>query len=462
MEGIPTFVVTREGFPDVLKNSFASLGMPYDAPMYVWPNEMFLADSDLSPLREDIDKIVEGLTKWEPEIKETGIYPAAMLTYEGKDYEEAVTNLNAGFYKDLMTDGFPIVPPTRERVEWMLRGTDLPRDTVVGIIPNRGGIATVEVIAINAVMAGCRPEYMPVILAAVEALLDPEFGWSGMQATTNPATPLLIINGPIRHELDINYKEGIFGPGFQANATIGRAIRLIATNVGGAFPGITTMSTHGQPGRYTAVIGENEERLPEGWDPLNVEQGFPAGSNTVTVFPMQDITKAGYGGLPAMAGAMRKNTQGPYCSSDAQVLCIFSPDDAAWVVQGIHIEREVMTIDVPPHTTKAEMQQYLFEHSRLPFEEALGGYNIESKLNRDKVKPGGSDECFLEYVEGAVPVVQSPDSIRIIVAGGAGLHSVYVSPYGDSQMVTKEIVLPKNWETLLKEAEPYVRTPFSD
>lgn len=445
-----------------MKNSFSSLGMPYDAPMYVWPNEMFLADSDLSPLRENIDKVVEGLTKWEPEIKEAGVYPPSMLSFEGKDYDEAITNVNAGFYKNLMTDGFPIVPPTPERVAWMLRGTDLAPNTVVGKIPNRGGIATVEIIAANAVMAGCRPEYMPVLLAAIEALLEPELRWGAMQATTNPVTPLLIINGPIRQELDVNYREGIFGPGFQANATIGRALRLVMMNVGGAFPGITTMATHGQPGRYSAVIGENEEALPDGWEPLNVELGFPAGSNTVTVFPMQDITKGGYGGLPAMAGAMRKNTQGPYCFEGGEVLAVFSPDDAAWVVNGIHIERDAITIDVPPYTTKEAVQQYLFDESQLPYEQALGGYQIESGLNRDKVKSGAERECFLQYEGGTVPIVQSPDKIRIIVSGGAGLHSVFVSNWGSSQMVTKQIELPENWETLLKEAEPYVRAPFSD
>jgi hypothetical protein len=436
------------------------MGMPYDAPHYLFPAEMFLADSDLTPLSENIEDIVWGLTKWEPEVKKTGLFAPPMVIVEGKDYAEAITNVNEQFYKGLMTDGLPIQPPTRERVEWMLKGTDLSPDTVVGKILPRGGVATVEALAVNAVMAGCRPEYMPVLIAAVEAILEPEFRLQSMQATTNPATPLLIVNGPIRQQLDINYRSGIFGPGFQSNATIGRALRLIMINPGGAFPGITSMSTHGQPGRYTMCIAENEEALPAGWEPLNVELGFPPGSNTVAVFQAQDITKLGYGGLTAMAGGMKTNKQLPRCYGDGEVLCIFGPDDIAWVVQGIDISRDVGTVVIPPYTNKEDIKKFLFEESRIPWEEYLRGFAIDYGLNRDFIKPGGQHECLLQYVGGTVPVVQSWDKILVIVAGGVGLHSVFVSNWG-RPTITKEIKLPANWDALLEEAKPHVREPFA-
>ena len=144
------------------------------------------------------------------------------------------------------------------------------------------GRATVEKIAVNAVMAGCRPEYFPVVIAGVEAMCDEAFDLHGVSATTNFSSPLFIINGPIRKRLDVNCGVGVFGPGWRANATIGRALRLIAVNLGGARPGVISMSTMGHPGRYTYCIGEYEEENP--WEPLHVEHGFQPSDSTVAAF----------------------------------------------------------------------------------------------------------------------------------------------------------------------------------
>ena len=149
-------------------------------------------------------------------------------------------------------------------------------------MPPNYGRATVEKIAVNAVMAGCRPEYLPVVLAAVEAVCDEAFDLHGVSATTNAPAPLIVVNGPIRRALDINCGAGLFGPGWRANATIGRALRLVCVNVGGARPGVVSMSTFAHPGRYTYCIGENEEASP--WDSLAVEHGFDAGQSTVAAF----------------------------------------------------------------------------------------------------------------------------------------------------------------------------------
>ncbi|TPW09942.1 MAG: thiol-disulfide oxidoreductase domain-containing protein, partial [bacterium] len=164
----------------------------------------------------------------------------------------------------------------------MLAATTRDRAELVGEIPPNLGRATVEKIAINAVMAGCRPEYLPVVIAAVEAVTDPAFNLHGLAATTHFAAPLIIVNGSIRTRLGLNCAAGVFGPGFRANATIGRALRLGITNLGGAKPGEISMSTFGHPGRYTYCVGEYEEASP--WEPLHVERGYPAEQSCVTLF----------------------------------------------------------------------------------------------------------------------------------------------------------------------------------
>ena len=181
-----------------------------------------------------------------------------------------------------VTDGLPVVPPTRARVERMLAATGRVHTGLVALVPLNHGRGTVKKLAVNAVMAGCRPEYFTVVLAAVEAACDPVFNLHGQSGTTNAACPLIIVNGPVRGRLGINCAAGVFGPGYRANATIGRALRLIMINLGGARAGEISMSTLGHPGRYTYCIGEHEEASP--WEPLHVERGHRAEESTVTLF----------------------------------------------------------------------------------------------------------------------------------------------------------------------------------
>ena len=173
-----------------------------------------------------------------------------------------------------VTDGLPVVAPTAARVAAAVEASGRPRDELVALVAPKLGRATVEKVAINAVMAGCRPEYMPAVIAAVEAICDPAFALVGVSGTTDAVAPLLILNGPVRAALDVNSGAGVFGPGWRANATIGRAVRLVWQNIGGAAAGGISMSTFSQTGRYSYCIGENEEESP--WEPLHVEHGFAA------------------------------------------------------------------------------------------------------------------------------------------------------------------------------------------
>jgi hypothetical protein len=193
----------------------------------------------------------------------------------------SIDAVNDYFYERGWTDGLPIVPPTEARVQAMLAG--MPRresEALVSVVPPRMGHATMRQIAVNAVMAGAKPEYLPVIVAALEAVSEPPYGLSHRQTTTHAGAPLIIVNGPIVERLRINCGRGVFGPGWRANATIGRALRLVLVNVGGAGPGVDASQT-GHPGKYTYCIAEYEAANP--WEPLHVERGFARGQSVVTV-----------------------------------------------------------------------------------------------------------------------------------------------------------------------------------
>src|SRR5436189_1215798 len=187
--------------------------------------------------------------------------PILPETLETLDTPEAIL---AAFCEREWCDGLPIVPPTEERVRTMLG--EAPADRSLGAMPPLWRQATLEKLAVNAVMAGCEPVYFPVVVAAVEAMLEPPFNLYGVQATTHPVAPLLIVHGPIARELGVHAGSGCFGPGFRANATIGRAIRLILMNVGGAWPGRHDMATQGSPAKFTYCIAEREDASP--WGPL--------------------------------------------------------------------------------------------------------------------------------------------------------------------------------------------------
>ena len=184
------------------------------------------------------------------------------------------------------TDGLPIMPPTLERVEAMLASTPLSPQDIIGEIPPNWGSATVEKLAVNAMMAGCRPEYLPVIIAAVEAMCDEVFNLYAIQATTHPCAPLIIVNGPICEELGLHGGSGAFGPGWQPNATIGRAVRLMMINVFEQRPGLLDQGCMGSLAKHGVCFGEDEEGSP--WSPFHVSRGFKLEDSTVTVATIQD------------------------------------------------------------------------------------------------------------------------------------------------------------------------------
>jgi len=312
-----------------------------------------------------------------------------------------------------VTDGLPVVPPTRARVQRALDTTGRAADELIGRVPPNYGDATVEKIAINAVMAGCRPEYLPVVLAAVEAVCDDAFDLHGVSATTNAPAPLLIVNGPIRKALDINSGAGVFGPGWRANATIGRALRLVCVNVGGAVPGVVSMSTLAHPGRYTYCIGEHEEASP--WDSLAVEHGFAAGESTVAVLAAD---------APLTVYDQRSRAAADLLATIAPSLAVVENHKMThWGDTLLVLSPEHARIVGDDGWTKADVRTFLFERLRRPVRELVpgvaGGDGLPEHVLRKFADPA-RDETL-------VPKFREPENIKIVVAGGtAGRFSAIV------------------------------------
>ena len=226
-------------------------------------------------------------------------------------------------YENGWTDGLPVVPPTPERVERMLSGTDRDPDELIAAVPPKWGRATVEKVAINAVIAGCKPAYLPLILTAVEAMTSEQFNLHGVQVTTSHVGPMLIVNGPIRKQLEINDGFNLFGQGWRANATIGRAVRLVCTNIGGALPGELDRAAFGHAGKYTCCIAEKEAASP--WSAMHVDRGFRADDSTVTVFAAagpQTVNDHGSNTAEGILNTISANIAAPGNSSGETLLVI--------------------------------------------------------------------------------------------------------------------------------------------
>jgi len=342
--------------------------------------------------------------------------PAATVFEFHGAYEDADTH----YQERGWTDGLPIVPPTEARVREMLRATGRDPLDIVGILPPRQGEATVEKLAVNAVMAGCRPEYFPVVLAAVEALADPLFNLDSVQATTHPVATMLVVNGPIARRIGIQSGYNAFGQGFRANVTIGRAVRLILMNVGGGLPGSGDRATQGSPAKIAYCFAENEAESP--WEPLHVEAGLPADTSTVTAFGcegphnIQDhYSNTALGVLRTVAGAMGQAGSNNLLGRGWPVLSL-GPEHAATIAREGY--------------TKQKVKEFLFEHARFPLAR-LGAEYRQQQIERHRV---------VDAPDTMVPIVRKPEDITVLVAGGAGKHSAWQPTFGDGTHWTRRTI----------------------
>ncbi|HET8578804.1 MAG TPA: hypothetical protein VFO18_17030 [Methylomirabilota bacterium] len=331
-----------------------------------------------------------------------------------------------------VTDGLPVVPPTRERVAAAVAASGREAGELVSLVAPNFGRATVEKIAINAVMAGCRPEYLPVVIAGVEAMCDEAFDLHGVSATTNFPAPLFVINGPVRKQLDVNCGAGVFGSGWRANATIGRALRLIAVNVGGAVPGVVSMSTLAHPGRYTYCIGENEEESP--WDSLSVEHGFERGDSTVAAFAgeaphgVYDHTSRTARELLITIGHSLEVISHHKSTYHGDTLVVLSPEHARTIAAD--------------GWGKADIRRFLWERLRKPVKELIPGVDGGEGLPAHVLAKFPHPEAD----ETLIPKFREPENLKLVVAGGtAGRFSAVIPGWTfpkSSRMVLKKIHLP--------------------
>jgi hypothetical protein len=303
-------------------------------------------------------------------------------------------------------------PLSRERLERVRKEPPRARDHLVGEVAPNYGRATVEKIAINAVMAGCRPEYFPVVLAAVEAACDPSFNLHGVSTSTHFSSPLIVVHGPIRTRIGLNCSFGVFGPGHRANATIGRALRLVMINVGGVRPGETSMSTFGHPGRYTYCIGEHEEASP--WPPYHAGRGLAAADSAVTVFAGEAPH-----GISDHASRTARALAGSLGWSMASL----------WNAKHFPLYSHTMLVVGPEHArtladegwNKDDLVRHIFETVRMPY----------GRLTPDEDNGEGTNLRFAKGGEPApdqpIPKFPSPEELHVVVAGGtAGRFSMAI------------------------------------
>jgi hypothetical protein len=413
--GTPTVTVFSTAFAAAARKQAAGRGMA-DLPLVRIPHPMHTAQRSVVAERADAvtDALVERLTR------DVDDAPAADIS--GRvDGSNEIDDQEMLFARG-WTDGLPVVVPTAEKVAAMVAASRRDAAEVIGPIPPRWRKATIEKIAINAVLAGCRPEYFPVVLAALDALLNNDCQLYSIQTATNTTAPLLIVNGPIAKEIDINARGNVFGQGARANATIGRAVQLVLRNIGGDIAGETDMATHGQAGKFTACIAEAEDDSP--WSPLHVEAGFDANDSTVTVIGAsaphniftygcetgQDILEHFIG---ATLGLGHNNIIFP-----TGPLFVVSPEHAATMARdGIG---------------KEEIRNALFERARIPLTR-FAKRSVEGLRHRRA-------RWFAEVGDpNYIGIADRASDINIVVAGGAGIHSLFVPTAFSYRLVTRRI-----------------------
>jgi hypothetical protein len=427
--GKPAVVLVNEGFGFDARSAASGKGMPgvRVVPETV-PCECTVPDRIASGVRNAIDDVIAGLTTPLTD-EEASPAPPRVDSADGIVFKGDLGEVQRFCYRRGWTDGLPVVPPTEEVVREMLTGTDLPPDHLVGKMIPRLGKVTVEKIAINAVMAGALPTVMPLLIAGVEALLDPAAAFGTFEVSTGSWAPFWIVNGPIRGQLHVNSGTGALSPGDIANATIGRAMGLIVKNLGGARKGLEDMGVQGNPAKYTMVIAENEEANPDGWEPLHVRQGFQPDESCLTVsFP---------------------NTYmqiWPYGSDDKGIVRAISANMIPRWRQ--------LTLLVPPgHAqaladggwTKSQIAEYLYQYARVPAHRAPEFWGVPGLAQRGP-RPLNADD--------PVSLLRSPDAMRIVVAGGAGTFMGMA--YGAGGWVTKRVRLPEGWDAVVRKYRSHV------
>ena len=415
--GIPTITIATTEFVSLAKDTALSQGV-VDGPFVVVSHPMGMIPMDEIRKKADdaFPEILKAATEWKPVAKLPPMRPA--YPAERLKLEASIEDINDIFLEKGWSIGLPTVPPTPERVAEMLKGTNRKSDEILGMVPPRMGVLTVEMVATYAVMAGCKPQYMPVLIAALEALLDPKANWRGVTTTTATSSFLVIVNGPIVDEIGIASRQGAAGSGHHANASIGYAINLIADILGGSRPPSPDKSTLGGPADFVCwIFGENEDALPKGWEPFHVDRGFTKTDSVVTVMgiypPVDNIDHW---------SVTPEEHVNWWAHLVTPLLSIGGP---AWITQ---MDQPHIVGLGPEHAqllagagwTKERFRKAFWEKARIPLSAWPKG-SPNTDLLIKKFGPVTPDTL--------IPITFRPEEFQVLIAGGAGKHSHFFAPF---------------------------------
>jgi hypothetical protein len=427
----PAVALVNKDFTIDAQSAASSKGMPLIRVVAeTIPCECSVMEDVEAGVTAMMDSFIAALTKpltaqeKTPKIKE--LEEPSRIIFKGR-----LEEVNHFFYNRGWSDGLPVIPPTEEAVAEMLAGTDLAPDHLVAKLEPRLGKATVEKIAINAVMAGALPIYMPLLIAGVQTMA--QTGFSTSAVSTGSWSPFWIVNGPIRKDLRINGSSGALSPGDIANAAIGRAMGLIIKNIGGIRKGIEDMGCLGNPGKYSLFLGENEEESL--WEPMHVEYGFKKEDSTVCVsFPNTYVQVQPY--ATDDSGILRTIIYNLVPGRRGGITLVLSPQNAKTLAR--------------KGWTKKDVKKFIAENGRVAAYRLASYWALQhGGLLGEKVPVIDTD---------SVPLVRDPETVRVLVAGGPGAWIGIHAPGFSSRSVIKKIELPANWDKVLAKYKNIVPT----
>jgi len=442
--GIPTVSWVASGFTHDALRSAQNFGVPSLAVAGVplpFTNQM---PNDIKEMVDaSMDQVIRGLT----EPPETMLMPGEgfttvsdpVLAFEGSDLLEAMEVMNRRFLEWKWSDGFPLVPPTPERVERMLRGISRAPQDVIATLEPGFGLATVEKLAVNAVMAGCRPEHLPVLVTAVQCISEPKIYLRNKAMSTGPHAPLILVNGPIAKQLGINSGVCALGPGSisYANTVIGRALRLVMMNVGFTYPGVSDMDTIGSPIKYSLCVAENEEESP--WDPYHVERGFHPDQSTVTVHFVY--------GTCELHDFQSREAEDLVHGFSSAACNLGQVPTGHWLLgrradprYGVDEKEEHFMIVCPEHARvfqrqgwdKTRIKEEMFKRARMSFRDLMIAREPKSFLLAHPEL-----QWLWDSPDTLLPVVESADCYSIAVVGAAAGRGAFF--WGAGGPITKEV-----------------------
>ncbi|MES3022847.1 MAG: hypothetical protein V4857_14820 [Pseudomonadota bacterium] len=385
-----------------------------------------------------LEQLIQGLTVQPADDVFTGEPGMRDIIFEGS-FDEVQEH----FMRNEWSEGLPVVPPTLERVERFLKYTERKPDDILGVLLPDRREATVWSVAVNGAMAGCRPEYMPVLIAIVEAMADPIFGVEHLGHTPGTET-LIVVNGPIIKDLGFNYTQAALRPGFQANTSIGRFWRMFLRNVAGLLPHKTDKGCFG--GNFRIVLAENEDAAAEnGWEPMSVDLGFAPGQNVVTISSCTEATQAIEVGAPT-AEEILKNIEARMADNHLFVQFFFR---GMRTRPTIILTPAVVKVLADAGFTKAKVKQHFFENAKL-WVDNLSGMIVQRFYKGIAAGNWPEQLGTSTDLERYIQMVSCPDDFMVVVSGDPDRDHVMICSQNGwiGYPVSKAITLPSNWEAL--------------